>query len=307
MDRSRSVALVFTLGCLVASAASGPSAYAGDKPRVAVIEFENNTGWWGRDLGASAATQLTAELTGSGAFTVVDRRHVDAVFNEQHMGQTGAVIASQSAKLGQMLGVQYLITGQVTHFNIDRKEVGAGKFLRGLGGHQTKAESGLTVNVVRVDTGENVASARGEGDVVLGRGISSDGLRYSADTPWNPTLADEALEPAIAQLVAALVQQQAKLPAVDPAAASPPKIVKRAENGSIYIDHGQNRGMTLGRRFHVMRIVDTIPGEAGEVLDYVTERVGTIEVANVLERSAICTVVQGEAQEGDLLEAAGGS
>jgi hypothetical protein len=39
------------------------------------------------------------------------------------------------------------------------------------------------------------------------------------------------------------------------------------------------------------------------VLDQITDRVGIIEVTRVLSQSAICTVVEGEAGEGDTLQA----
>jgi hypothetical protein len=42
---------------------------------------------------------------------------------------------------------------------------------------------------------------------------------------------------------------------------------------------------------------------SGNVLDVVTERVGVLEVVRVLSQSAIAAAVEGEAAEGDVLEA----
>ena len=53
------------------TAATSPLLEAQSRPRVAVIPFQNETGWWGRDLGNSAASQLTTELVGSGEFAAV--------------------------------------------------------------------------------------------------------------------------------------------------------------------------------------------------------------------------------------------
>jgi hypothetical protein len=50
--------------------------------------------------------------------------------------------------------------------------------------------------------------------------------------------------------------------------------------------------------------VDEIRDSAGNVLDQITEKVGVIEVTRVLSQSSICSVVEGEAREGDKISGA---
>ena len=50
-----------------------------------------------------------------------------------------------------------------------------------------------------------------------------------------------------------------------------------------------------------MRVIDEIKDANGNVLDQITDKVGVIEVTRVLGQSSICTVVEGEAAEGDKL------
>ena len=88
-----------------------------------------------------------------------------------------------------------------------------------------------------------------------------------------------------------------------PASSNVPGIAGVAADGSIYIDQGQNAGMTVGRRFHVLRVVDIIKDAKGNELDKVTKRVGIIEVTQVLARSAICKVIEGKPDPKDVLEA----
>ena len=57
--------------------------------------------------------------------------------------------------------------------------------------------------------------------------------------------------------------------------------------------------MQVGQRFEVVRVVDEITDANGAVLDLITAKVGVLEVTRVLSQSAICTVVEGEAEEGD--------
>ena len=57
--------------------------------------------------------------------------------------------------------------------------------------------------------------------------------------------------------------------------------------------------MQVGQRFEVVRVVDEIRDANDTVLDRITDTVGVLEVTRVLSQSAICTVVEGEAAEGD--------
>lgn len=84
-----------------------------------------------------------------------------------------------------------------------------------------------------------------------------------------------------------------------------PKIVGLALEGAgwVYIDQGQNAGMSVGRRFNVLRVVGVITDpDDGKVLKQATKRIGQIEVAQVLSQSSICKVLEGQPEAGDLLE-----
>jgi hypothetical protein len=104
-------------------------------------------------------------------------------------------------------------------------------------------------------------------------------------------------------VVAKILEQK---PGLDQLAASVPmgQVVGSGDAG-IYIDRGQNLGVEVGQRFDVLRVIDRITDANGTVLDEVTDVVGVIEVTRVLSQSAICTVVSGEAEEGDRIRPQG--
>ena len=52
----------------------------------------------------------------------------------------------------------------------------------------------------------------------------------------------------------------------------------------------------------MVRVIDEIKDANGVVLDRITDTVGVLEVTRVLSQSAICTVVEGEATEGDTIQ-----
>jgi len=116
-------------GCLSSTAAFVchglvvPAATVQDKVRVAVMNFENNSTWsyWGDNLGAAAADELTTQLFRSGESSVIERAQLDAILAEQDLGASGAVNASTAAQIGQLLGVQLILTGSITQFSIERQ------------------------------------------------------------------------------------------------------------------------------------------------------------------------------------------
>jgi len=75
-----------------------------------------------------------------------------------------------------------------------------------------------------------------------------------------------------------------------------------ASDGSFYINQGENFDVAVGQRFEVVRVIDEIKDANGVVLDRITDTVGVLEVTRVLSQSAICTVVEGEATEGDTIQ-----
>jgi curli biogenesis system outer membrane secretion channel CsgG len=289
-------------------------AAAQDKPRVAVIAFDNTTIWWGPQLGASAADQLTNKLVNSGAFTMLERDRIDAIAAEQALGQSGAITPSQITKVGHLLGVEYLVTGRLTTFDIQQQSgrVRIPGTSQAVGGARARARSAMAVRVFSVATGEIVAASEGKGDESLGGAVSVPGVdlaSVSQASPWNPTLADKALGPAVDQIVKDLIAKKNLMKTTAATASAQlvarvPAIVGFASDGSVYIDIGQNGGMTVGRRFTVMRVVDVIKDANGNILDRIMKQAGTIEVSQVLSQSSICKVIDGKPEKADLLEPA---
>jgi len=65
------------------------------------------------------------------------------------------------------------------------------------------------------------------------------------------------------------------------------------------IDRGGNYDVQPGQRLEVLRVVDVIKDDAGNVLDQITDKVGELEVTRVLSKSSVCRLVEGAAQKGD--------
>jgi curli biogenesis system outer membrane secretion channel CsgG len=282
----RSVSAI-ALACFVAASA----AHAQTKPRIAVLGFENNTTArvWGDRLGEAAADELTTQLVKAGDFSVLERSQIQKLLDEQLAGQSGAIDPATAARVGKLIGIQFALLGSITQFSIDEKSGGIGRF----SASYAEAESMLDIRVVDVNTGEILVVAEGQGTKRFGGAAFKD---INLQRNFDEGVAQEALRPAVENAIAALARDTDRLVAAAPAATM---AVVGANEGAIYVDRGENGGLQVGQKLDVFRIVDTIRDASGNVLDEVTEKVGTLEVTRVLSQSAICKVLDGEAKEGD--------
>ncbi len=268
------------------------------KVRVAVVDFDNNSNWtyWGPQLGAAAANQIAGELVRSGEFAVIEREKLEALLAEQALGQSGAVDEATAARLGQLLGVQVMLTGAVTQFSIETKSVGVGPARVTV----TEAESVLDVRLIDTNTGEVVLVAEGKGKKRLG-GATLETVDYQQS--FDLGIAQEVLRPAVDETVRQVVEVKSTLAelAPAPAASAEPGTVVGLRESSVYIDRGATHGVAEGQRYEVYRVVDEIRNASGELLDAITDMVGVLEVTRVLENSSVCRIVEGEAVEGDTI------
>ncbi len=284
-----------TLLAIISTLAVGWNAVAAQqavKVRIAVVDLRNSSGWnyWGEQLGAAAADQLATELVRTNEFSVIERDRLQAILAEQGLGQSGAVDPATAVKIGELLGVQAILTGSITKFAVDTKRVGIGPAAVS----RTQAEVALDIRVVDTSTGEILAVADGSGEKNLG-GFGID--RIAFESTFDRGIAQEALSPAVEEVVERLLDEKETFESLAPVAAAA-QIVGSSE-GSFYIDHGENFDIQVGQRYDVFRVTDEIRDADGNLLDTLTEKVGVIEVVRVLSQSSVCQIVQGEAQEGD--------
>lgn len=289
----RLTAVVLMLAAALVGAPS--SVFAQAKIRIAVSNFENNStwSWWGDNLGRAAADELATQLVQTGKYTVIERAQLDAILQEQNLGASGAVTSATAAKVGKLLGVQLLLTGSITAFSIKRTSIG----MRGIGGSYSNAESKIDARLVNTDTGEVMIVAVGQGNKRMGGGYFKG---VSAEQTFDQGAAQEALRPAVEQVVVKLAEQTASLQSMTPAAPEGQIVSTRA--GSYYINRGAGAGVKVGQKFNVHHVVDEIKDADGRLLDKVIEQTGVLEVTQVLANSAVCKLVSGKAAVNDAVK-----
>jgi curli biogenesis system outer membrane secretion channel CsgG len=95
-----------------------PSADAQSKPRVAVLNFDYGTvrdassALFGTDvdIGTGISDLLVEKLVNGGTFSVIERKALDAVLQEQNLSNSDRFDSNSAAKIGRLLGVDAIIT-----------------------------------------------------------------------------------------------------------------------------------------------------------------------------------------------------
>ncbi len=144
------------LAVALVAAAIAPAAFA-KGPTIAVIEFKNESGagWWRGGVGWELSGMLSNELSSSRAFTVLERSKVQNVLEEQNLAASGRVSGPTGAKMGKMLGAQYLVAGTVTSYEEEVASTGGGISFGGVsvGGKSESAYLAVDLRVINVTTG----------------------------------------------------------------------------------------------------------------------------------------------------------
>ena len=159
-------------------------AQATAKKRLVVMDFDYGTtnSYYTSYRGVGAAKGISEllinELVNNGTYTVVDRSKLEQVLKQQN--RSGAMDAGTAAEIGKELGVDAVLIGTITKFNID-KQSGGGSFM-GIGGgsQKTKATVQIDVRLIGTASGDILATAKAVGEAdqsdsnISVRGISSN-------------------------------------------------------------------------------------------------------------------------------------
>ena len=192
-------------------------AQATAKKRLVVMDFDYGTtnSYYTSYRGVGAAKGISEllinELVNNGTYTVVDRSKLEQVLKQEN--RSGTMDAGTAAEIGKKLGVDAVLIGTITKFNID-KQSGGGSFM-GIGGgsQKTKATVQIDVRLIGTASGDILATAKAVGEAdqsdsnISVRGISSNSGSSNEDG-----LLSAAVDKAVSQMVTKLAEVSKKLP-----------------------------------------------------------------------------------------------
>jgi curli biogenesis system outer membrane secretion channel CsgG len=93
--------------------------------KIAIADFQGP-----ESSGGQIASLVQSMLMQAEYFEIVERDKLVRVLDEQKLGQTGILNESTAKQVGLMLGVDALIFGQVTEYNVEHDELGSEKVER---------------------------------------------------------------------------------------------------------------------------------------------------------------------------------
>jgi len=218
---------------------SGVSNYKGPKLRVGVVNFLNKTPSKTMGIGEAAADILGTILQKTGRFIVIPQQDIDSIMAQQAQGATGAINPDTAAKMGQIMGLNAIVTGAVTAYS--EAEEGSSYLV---GGSKTQiARVTVDYRIVDTTTGVQLMADSGAGiyekktTKVLGMGSKAG---YDSD------LRDGALRDALAKAMVNMMRSLESSPWKG-------KIMKVAGD-KVYINAGKKTGLKVGDKLDVYRV-----------------------------------------------------
>ncbi|MGE3884972.1 MAG: CsgG/HfaB family protein [Vicinamibacterales bacterium] len=255
------------------------------------------------DIGKGIRALLTKRLQEAGRIRLVERAKVDTVMKEQDFGASNRVRQGTNARIGQILGADVYLMGDIVAFGRDdrdkRVSLGAFGFGGPLGGvriGKKEDKAVVTINYRLVDAetsevidsgeamGESKRKSSGLGGIFGWSGGVVGGSVDMTSQNFAETIIGEAVIEATDKLAAVMNE---KVPGLPKREVDIEARVAAVSGGAITITAGSNQGVEVGQQFDVFRIVAEIKDPVtGEVLDNDVEQLGVMTVSSVRERVA---------------------
>lgn len=255
------------------------------------------------NIGKGISDLLVDKLTNDGTYRVIERNAISKVMSEQNFSNSDRVDASSAAKIGKILGVDAIITGDITQFGRDdqSKNYGAlaGGFAGGalgrLGTTKSKAVVAVTARLIDANTGEVLASTQAKGESTrssnnllaggAGTGGGAVGGMGMGSSNFAQTIIGEATANAINQLAQGLEAAGDKFAVAAPVPVA--GMVADVAGADVIINVGAEAGVRVGDTLTVSHPVRQVKDPAtGKVLRTVENTVGQLKITSVDASSA---------------------
>ncbi|MEE8424075.1 MAG: CsgG/HfaB family protein [Thermodesulfobacteriota bacterium] len=286
--------------------------YSGNKTRIGVMQVENTsssttisvvgpggTMTYNASGGGVPVQGIEAIITDvmhkTGRFRLVERKILDKTLQEQDLGASGRVAKPSSAKIGKILGAQYLFQAVITNYEagVEKKGGGLGGILGGragaiLGGLRVKsgkAVIGMNFRLIDSETTEVIYTDQVEvaikesGLTFGGFGITGGGALGGFMSSYSKTPIGQAVIAAVNQGVFGLVKQVGASPATG--------TIMKVKNDKVYVNLGENT-VSVGDKLTLMSMgEELIDPDTGISLGGDEEEIGTLEVVSTKKKYSI--------------------
>ncbi|MFT7559196.1 MAG: curli biogenesis system outer membrane secretion channel CsgG [Flavobacteriales bacterium] len=262
--------LLATLALTGLAALLSPSTWA--EVRIAIMDFDNRSQHGGHRLGEGAADILTTELVQNTDFNIFERDRLNNVISEQDMGNSGRFDNSSAAKLGKLIGVQFVVTGAITEYGESKSSIGARNlFTAGKKGYY----AGIDIRVIDANTGRIMLAESGQGSKTS-KSIRVMGI--GGGEKWNEKHATAALRQAVKEVAKKLASAD-----LSPGARGPVEMLVADVDGSVItLNQGSGAGLANGDVLTIKRQGKVIKDPStGAIIKIKYKTIGQIKLTEV--------------------------
>jgi len=220
---------------------------------------------------------MLVKFTNTNRFVVMERQEIDQILNEK----TFEAMASGGDihdRLGELEGADYLVHGELTNFYF-KKESKNVPYLDEVQVTITGIAEGM-MRIVDVHSGKVIAADKIKRRMVV--------KNEKDTTQLTSALLDKFTTAAVAEVIGRLY---------------PIKILGVAGDGAIYLNRGEDAGLTVGKRYNVMRPgQELIDPDTGRSFGSAETKVAVIGITEIEANRSRAQVISGrEVQRGDFL------
>lgn len=269
------------------------------KLRVAVLDFDFSSvsnpslfySFPGESKGVSDI--LVNRLVATGNFTVIERSQIEAVLAEQNFGASGRIEPSSAAEIGRILGVDAIIIGTITQFDVQQRESGGGIIGIGVGVSKKEAYVKLNVRLIDTSTAEILATAEGNGTANQSdTEVSVIGIGGGSETENTGKLLTFATEQAIDQVIADISSQSNAI-AIAPGSQAT-AVIAYVSGNTVVLNQGTTSGYSVGMKLSIERLVEEVKDpQTGAIIHQVTNKVAEVEIVEVDNDSSVAKILTG--------------
>ncbi|NTW67988.1 MAG: hypothetical protein HGB21_17015, partial [Nitrospirae bacterium] len=189
-------------------------------------------------------------------FIIIPQQDIESIMQQQHMGATGAVNPDTAAKMGEILGLNAIVTGAVTAYS----ETEEGQDMLVYKSKKQIARVTVDYRIVDTTTGVQLMADSGAGIYEKGTGKV---LGMGGKSAYDPDLRDGALRDALTKAMVNMTKGLGKRKWNGR--------IAQVEGRDLYINAGEKSGLKVGTKLDVFRA-----GKA--IIDPVTKvKLGTSE------------------------------
>ncbi|MBR0069939.1 MAG: hypothetical protein IJP97_05535 [Synergistaceae bacterium] len=242
-------------------------AFADDIVRISIARFISDT-HEASDAEARAVTDIfTDTMVKTKSIAVIERERFETVAREQRLGMSALVDPSTAARVGKILGCQYVILGSVTHLSERTNRESFGKLYSK---ETIEAEASIYARVIDTSTLEIVYS-----DTCTERVSDS----HESFTPFEGQRSTKDLS-GQKQRAVALAAQTLSNKIREKIVGEAPHVIS-VRSGEIRINKGSSLGVHKGDLYLVYAEGETIYDIDGSVLDREVLNIALIEIFDV--------------------------